>query len=120
MDTAKAAAVLFAHKGKMRDYKAPFVLDKPSLPIVAIPTTSGTGSEVTRFTIITDSESGEKMLCIGLAYLPIAAVLDYELTLSMPWRLTADTGEAFFLVVKSLKKREESRIMEETYSFSFS
>lgn len=92
MDTAKAAAVLFTHKGQMRDYKAPLTLDTPSLPIFAIPTTSGTGSEATKFTIITDSETGEKMLCIGLAYLPFAVVLDYELTLSMPFRLTADTG----------------------------
>lgn len=92
MDTAKAAATLIAHGGKMRDYKAPFQMDKEAIPIIAVPTTSGTGSEATKFTIITDSESGEKMLCIGLAYLPLAAVLDYELTMSMPFRLTADTG----------------------------
>ena len=78
MDTAKAAGVLHKHGGKMRDYKAPFSMDEESLPIVAVPTTAGTGSEVTRFTIITDSETDEKMLCIGLAYLPIAAILDYE------------------------------------------
>ncbi|KAL1519392.1 hypothetical protein AB1Y20_022917 [Prymnesium parvum] len=92
MDTAKAAAVLSTHGGKMRDYKAPFMMDTPSLPIIAIPTTAGTGSEATKFTVITDSETNEKMLCIGLAYLPIAAILDYELTLSKPFRLTADTG----------------------------
>jgi len=92
MDTAKAAAALRAHGGRMRDYKAPFTLDKPSLPIIAIPTTAGTGSEATKFTVITDSETDEKMLCIGLAYLPIAAILDYELTLTKPLRLTADTG----------------------------
>lgn len=92
MDTAKAAGVLAKHGGKMRDYKAPFSMDEESLPIVAIPTTAGTGSEVTRFTIITDSETDEKMLCIGLAYLPIAAILDYELTLTKPFRLTADAG----------------------------
>lgn len=92
MDTAKAAAVLYTHKGQMRDYKAPFAMDTPSLPIFAVPTTSGTGSEATKFTIVTDSDTGEKMLCIGLAYLPFAVVLDYELTMSMPFRLTADTG----------------------------
>jgi len=92
MDTAKAAAALRTHGGRMRDYKAPFTLDKPSLPIVAIPTTAGTGSEATKFTIITDSETEEKMLCIGLAYLPLAAILDHELTLTKPLRLTADTG----------------------------
>jgi len=76
----------------MRGYKAPHQQDIPGLPIVAIPTTAGTGSEATRFTIVTDEETGEKMLCIGLAYLPTAAIVDYELTLSKPMRLTADTG----------------------------
>lgn len=92
MDTAKAAAVLHTHKGRMRDYKAPFLMDLPSLPIVAIPTTAGTGSEVTKFTIVTDEQKDEKMLCIGMAYLPVAAVVDYEFTLRKPFRLTADTG----------------------------
>src|SRR5208337_5620989 len=46
----------------------------------------------TRVTIVTDEESGEKMLCMGLAYLPTAAIVDYELTLSKPMRLTADAG----------------------------
>lgn len=92
IDTAKAIAILGVNKGKMRDYKAPHQQDVPGLPILAIPTTAGTGSEATRFTIVTDEESGEKMLCIGLAYLPTAAIVDYELTLSKPMRLTADTG----------------------------
>jgi len=92
MDTAKAAAVLHAHKGHMRDYKAPFVMDLPSLPIVAIPTTAGTGSEATKFTIVTDETKDEKMLCIGNAFLPVAAIVDYEFSMSKPFRLTADTG----------------------------
>ncbi len=92
MDTAKAVAVLARHGGHMRDYKAPRQQDEPGLPIVAIPTTAGTGSEATRFTIVTDEASDEKMLCIGLAYLPVAALVDYELTLTKPKRLTADTG----------------------------
>ncbi|GBG33032.1 Alcohol dehydrogenase 4 [Hondaea fermentalgiana] len=92
MDTAKAAGALAVHKGQMRDYKAPFLLDAPALPLFAIPTTAGTGSEATKFTIVTDSDTHEKMLCIGLAYLPEYAVIDYELTMSMPWELTAATG----------------------------
>jgi len=92
MDTAKAAAVLYKQGGRMRDYKAPYQNDGASLPIVAIPTTAGTGSEATKFTIVTDSETQEKMLCVGVAYLPIAAILDYELTLTKPFRLTDDTG----------------------------
>ncbi|MFE9245988.1 iron-containing alcohol dehydrogenase [Nocardiopsis sp. NPDC006938] len=92
IDTAKAVALLGAHGGRMRDYRAPAVTDSPALPVVAVPTTAGSGSECTRYSIITDAESGEKMLCAGLAMLPRAALVDFELTLDMPRRLTADTG----------------------------
>ena len=92
IDTAKAAAVLAVHGGTMRALKTPHLQDVPGLPIIAIPTTAGTGSEATRFTIITDAETSEKMLCAGLAYLPSIAIVDYELTLAKPRRLTADTG----------------------------
>ena len=92
IDTAKAISVLAANGGKMRDYKVPNEIPKAGLPVVAIPTTAGTGSEVTRFTVITDTERDEKMLIMGLACCPAAAIVDYELTFSMPWRLTADTG----------------------------
>src|SRR6516165_2314966 len=92
IDTAKAMSVLAANGGQMRDYKAPADIPKVGLPIVAIPTTAGTGSEVTRFTVITDTVTDEKMLIAGLACCPLAAIVDYELTLSMPLRLTADTG----------------------------
>ena len=92
LDSAKAIAVLGEHDGAMADYKAPHVQDAPGLPVIAIPTTAGTGSEATRFTIITDETTDEKMLCPGLAYLPVAALVDYELTFTKPVRLTADTG----------------------------
>ena len=92
IDTAKAMSVLHANGGRMRDYKVPNDIPKMGLPVIAIPTTAGTGSEVTRFTVITDSERDEKMLIMGLGCCPAAAIVDYELTLSMPWRLTADTG----------------------------
>lgn len=92
MDTAKALSALALRGGRMRDLKAPFRFVGPALPVIAVPTTAGTGSEVTQFTIITDSETNEKMLCAGPGYLAKAAVIDYELTLSMPARLTADTG----------------------------
>jgi alcohol dehydrogenase class IV len=92
IDTAKGMSVLAANGGKIRDYKVPNEIPKMGLPIVAIPTTAGTGSEVTRFTVVTDTETDEKMLIAGLACCPLAAIVDYELTLSMPYRLTADTG----------------------------
>ena len=92
MDTAKAMAVLAKGGGAMRDYKVPASADQADLPVVCIPTTAGTGSEVTRFAVITDEATDEKMLIMGLACLPRAAIVDYELTLTKPLRLTADTG----------------------------
>ena len=92
IDTAKAMSILVANGGQMRDYKVPTEIPNAGPPVVAIPTTAGTGSEVTRFTVITDTETDEKMLIAGLACCPLAAIVDYELTLSMPLRLTADTG----------------------------
>ena len=92
MDTAKALAVLAGQGGAMREYKAPRTYAGPALPIIAIPTTAGSGSEATQFTIITDLATDEKMLCPGLSFLPIASIVDSELTMSMPARLTADTG----------------------------
>jgi alcohol dehydrogenase class IV len=92
IDTAKAMSVLAANGGKMRDYKVPNPIPRQGVPLVAIPTTAGTGSEVTRFTVITDTETDEKMLIAGVPCLPAAALVDYELTMTKPYRLTADTG----------------------------
>jgi len=92
IDTAKAIAVLASGGGRMRDYKVPVAADKGAVPVIAIPTTAGTGSECTRFTVITDTERDEKMLINGLGCLPLAAIVDYELTLTVPPRTTADTG----------------------------
>ena len=97
IDTAKAMTILASDSGpngcgKMREYKVPFAADQAALPLIAIPTTAGTGSEATRFTVITDAERDEKMLIAGLGALPLAAIIDFELTLSVPARTTADTG----------------------------
>jgi len=91
MDTAKAVAVMAIRDGEMSDYKVPCQIDS-GLPIIAVPTTAGTGSEVTRVAIITDTRTREKMLCTGLGLMPVAALVDFEWTLTMPYRLTADTG----------------------------
>jgi len=91
IDTAKALAVLAVHDGKMRDYKAPNPVPI-GVPIIAIPTTAGTGSEATRVTVVTDTETQEKMMCLGSGLMPTAALVDFELTMTMPYRLTADTG----------------------------
>lgn len=94
MDTAKAMAIMAgAGPGQhMRDFKVPAAANHAALPVICVPTTAGTGSEATRFTVITDTARDEKMLIAGLGALPLAAVVDYELTFTLPPRITADTG----------------------------
>jgi alcohol dehydrogenase class IV len=92
MDVAKAASILAGGDAPISTYKVPHQADIAKLPVIAIPTTGGTGSEMTRFTVITDTSRGEKMLIAGLGALPLASIIDYELTLSVPARTTADTG----------------------------
>jgi alcohol dehydrogenase class IV len=92
IDSAKAIALLASHGGKMSDYKVPYQVTEISLPVVAIPTTAGTGSEATKVTVISDSATDEKMLCMGTGLIPSAAIIDYQFTLSLPKRIAADTG----------------------------
>jgi alcohol dehydrogenase class IV len=92
MDTAKAINILAAHGGLMRDHKVPNGVDTASVPLLCIPTTAGTGSEVTRGTVITDVETDEKMLIMCLGGQADGAIVDFELTMKKPFRLTADTG----------------------------
>lgn len=92
MDTAKAAAILASTGESVHALKVPRIVDLPVMPVIAIPTTAGTGSEVTRACVVTDTARQEKMLILGTAALPAAAIVDYELTLSCPYRVTVDTG----------------------------
>ncbi|SDF49461.1 Alcohol dehydrogenase, class IV [Limimonas halophila] len=92
LDTAKAIGILLGGGGQMRDWKVPAAPDVEVPPLIAVPTTAGTGSEVTKVTVITDVETDEKMLIMGLSAVPAAAIVDYTLTLGKPFRLTADTG----------------------------
>ncbi len=92
IDSAKAIAILGKHGGNMEDYKFPRQVNECGLPIIAIPTTAGTGSEVTKVTVITDESTDEKMMCMGMGFMPSAALVDFELSLSVPARTTADTG----------------------------
>jgi alcohol dehydrogenase class IV len=94
MDTAKAMAILGAAPAgtHIRAFKVPAAANAAALPVICVPTTAGTGSEATRFTVITDTERDEKMLIAGLGALPLAAVVDHELTFGLPRRITADTG----------------------------
>ncbi|WP_159349852.1 iron-containing alcohol dehydrogenase [Roseomonas harenae] len=94
MDTAKAMAILAAapEGTHIRAYKVPAQANRGAVPIICIPTTAGTGSEATRFTVITDTANDEKMLIAGLGALPLAAIVDHQLTWTVPPRTVADTG----------------------------
>lgn len=92
IDTAKAAAIVASTGEGVHALKVPRIVDLPVMPLVAIPTTAGTGSEVTRACVVTDTGRQEKMLILGTAALPAAAIVDYELTLTCPFRVTVDTG----------------------------
>ena len=94
IDTAKAIAVLSQFSKNIQDYKPPGTFNKKGLPIIAIPTTAGTGSEVTHHSVIIDTKSNnqEKISCRGEGFVPIVSIVDYELTLSKPKRLTIDSA----------------------------
>lgn len=92
LDAAKAIAVMARHPRDLLFYRPPRAFDTPGLPMIAIPTTAGTGSEVTHHTVIVHEETREKISCRGEAFVPVAAVVDYELTLSKPKRLIADNA----------------------------
>lgn len=92
MDTAKSISFMAVNGGHVRDYKAPRQIDKCGLPIILIPTTGGTGSELTRWCVITDTRAPEKYNLSGLACVATAALIDWEFTVTKPWRITADTA----------------------------
>ncbi|MFO8089360.1 MAG: iron-containing alcohol dehydrogenase [Desulfatiglandaceae bacterium] len=92
IDTAKAICAMATNEGSIADYKGLNRLPNRSAPLIAVPTTAGTGSEVTVFTIITDTKTDVKML-IGSPYLmPRVAIVDPLLTVSCPRELTAAVG----------------------------
>jgi len=92
LDVAKAISAMSANEGKISDYKGIDKLQKRGAPIIAIPTTAGTGSEVTRYTAIIDSATSIKMLITSPHIIPDVAIVDPVLTVSCPKGLTAATG----------------------------
>lgn len=91
IDSMKAIGALVGNGGKIGDYLGK-VITKPTPPMVAIPTTAGTGSEATQFTIITDTERDIKMLLKGEVLMPTLAVIDPQFTMTAPPAITAATG----------------------------
>ncbi len=92
MDTAKGTNFLLTNGGRMQDYWGVGKATKPMLPLIAIPTTAGTGSEMQCAALIADEVTHQKMACLDPKVLARVAILDPELTLSQPPRVAACTG----------------------------
>jgi len=92
LDSAKAIAAMTVLEGSISDYKGMRIDDVELPPVVCIPTTAGSGSEVTKYTIITDENTGVKMLLRGDSLLPKMAMLDYTFSNGCPKSVTAATG----------------------------
>lgn len=91
-DAAKGIALLATNGGEINDYEGIDKSKYPQLPLIAINTTAGTASEMTRFSIITDEERHIKMAIVDKNITPIAAINDPNLMVDMPKGLTAATG----------------------------
>lgn len=92
MDTAKGCNFLLSNGGKMRDYWHTHAATKPFLPLIAIPTTAGTGSECQSYALIADEATHQKMACGDHKAMARIALLDPLLTVTQPRRVTACTG----------------------------
>ena len=92
MDTAKLVALVLAHGGDATDYTGDCRVPGPVAPLVCIPTTAGTGSEVSAAAVFTDTAKQIKVSCLSPFLRPDAAVVDPLLTVSCPPKVTADSG----------------------------
>ena len=92
MDTAKGCNFILTNGGEMKDYWGVGKATKPMLPLIAIPTTAGTGSECQSFALISDEQTHQKMACGDPKAAAKVAILDPLLTVSQPPRVTAVTG----------------------------
>ncbi|MBT4866640.1 MAG: iron-containing alcohol dehydrogenase [Planctomycetaceae bacterium] len=92
MDCAKGINFLLTNDGRMQDYWGIGKATKPMLPMIAVPTTAGTGSEAQSFALIADAETHMKMACGDKKAACCIAILDPDLTVSMPRMVTATTG----------------------------
>lgn len=117
IDTMKAIAMLAVCGGRVADYMGKVVEEK--LPaMAAIPTTAGTGSEATQFTIITDTATEVKMLLKGPSLLPELAIIDPQFTLTAPPAITAATGvDAFTHAIEAYTSRKAQPISD-TFALS--
>lgn len=117
IDAMKAVASLAESGGEISDYMGKEIQAKTP-PMAAIPTTAGTGSEATQFTIITDTEKDIKMLLKGRVLMPDMAVIDARFTMTAPPKITAATGlDALCHGIEAYTSRK-AQPMSDTFALS--
>lgn len=117
IDSMKAIGSLVKNGGNISDYMGK-VIDVEMPPMVAIPTTAGTGSEATQFTIITDTKKDIKMLLKGKCLIPSLAIIDPQFTMTAPPKITAATGlDALCHAVEAYTSRK-AQTLSDTFAMS--
>lgn len=112
MDVAKAVGVVAKYGGSITDYEGAHKVPGPIIPLIAIPTTAGTGSEVTAFSVITDHSRDYKLTVFSYEILPAYAILDAELITTAPASVAAACGIDAFI------HAEEAYISKDASPFS--
>jgi len=113
MDAAKAIAVLAVKEGSAKDYIYPKIIEEEVLPIIAVPTTCGTGSEVTKYSVLTDRSSKRKTVMVGPGIIPKVALLDPSILEHLPPDLTAYTAfDAFSHAVEAYWSKRSQPISD--------
>lgn len=113
MDCAKGANFLLTNGGRMHDYRGVGKATKPMLPMIAVPTTAGTGSEAQSFAVIADAETHMKMPCGDPKAACRVALLDPELTVTMPAAVAAATGiDAITHAIESFVTRQRNPVSQ--------
>lgn len=117
IDSMKAIGSLVINGGNISDYMGK-VIDVEVPPMVAVPTTAGTGSEATQFTIITDTKKNIKMLLKGKVLMPSLAIIDPQFTMTAPPKITAATGlDALCHAVEAYTSRK-AQTLSDTFAMS--
>lgn len=117
IDSMKAIGSLVEKGGSISDFMGKVITSKVP-PMVAIPTTAGTGSEATQFTIITDTKKDIKMLLKGKVLIPTLAIIDPQFTMTAPPKITAATGlDALCHAVEAFTSRK-TQTLSDTFALS--
>jgi alcohol dehydrogenase class IV len=113
IDTAKCMCILLTEGGSLADFEGIQLLTRPQTPHIVIPTTAGTGSEVTWAAVIYDKSKGQKILIVESYNAPRVAILDPTLTAKLPPLLTASTGmDAFCHAVEAISSMQREPIAD--------